>query len=65
MVPLGDCPGVVTPQLDHDPIPTIRPVGMMVLFLGDGRHLGHEIESGGEVGEPEFSTQTTVPFFPV
>jgi len=38
---------------------------MMVLFLRDGRHLGHEIESGGEVGEPEFSTQTTVPFFPV
>ena len=65
MIPFGDRSDVVTAQLDHDPVPTVRPIGVMIVLFGHLGDLGHESEGGCEVGEAEFTAQTAVPFFPV
>lgn len=40
-------------QRDVDPVVHIAPFGMMVALFGIQRHLRHEAESSGEIGELE------------
>lgn len=63
-VAVGDATGVVADQIDHNPIPGIGPIGVVVEFLCSQGNTGHEGERLGEVGEDELPVQSPIDQFP-
>jgi hypothetical protein len=52
--------GIVGRQVDDDTVVDVRPVGMMVGFVGEEGHAGHEAERFGKVLEAELPMQRAV-----
>ena len=55
---------VVRAQRNFNYIPRVRPIGMMILRFGDGRHTRHKTKRLGEIGEDELFIERTINFLP-
>lgn len=65
MVALGNfATFVVRTQRDFNYIPRVRPIGVMILRFGDGRHPRHKTKRLGEIGEDELFIERTINFLP-
>ena len=65
MISVGHCSAlVVAAEVNFDDVPRVRPIGMMVLFLGQLGNLRHESKGFGEIDEFKFSVQRIVLLYP-
>ena len=60
--PFGGATAVVAGDVDHDAVPNIGPIRMMVEFLGNRSDTVHERPCFGEIGEREFAVEVEWPW---
>jgi hypothetical protein len=61
----GWATAVVTGDIDHDTVPNIGPVRVMIEFFSDWSDSIHERPGVSEVGVGEFAVQMPIDHFPI
>jgi|LakMenE18May11ns_1017448.scaffolds.fasta_scaffold8550855_1 hypothetical protein len=59
-----DATFVVTAEPYLNDVPRVRPIGVMILFLGNARNLGHKCKGFLEIGKLKPLVERTIDFQP-